>query len=152
MSPTDDLWPDIQESTAELPVAILREQAAKLAPKTQGLVEARVDTRTVGEDIHHRFLLVAPALDHYTYHLFTVTHGVPRVYPAYLDDLDDAAKAALPPQNVRLGKVRSGRIEVPGYAIRDAARLRKVLRTVLNCNRTRDIIGSLLAQSRVLAS
>jgi len=152
MPPTDDFWPEIQASAPELPVSILREQAALLAPKTQGLVEAQVHTRTVGEEIQHRFLLVAPALDHYTYHLFTVSHGVPEVYPVYVDDLDDTTRAALPAQKVRLGKVKRGHIELSGYMVRDAAGLRKVLQVILSSGRTQEIIGSLLVQSRALAS
>jgi len=149
MPPTDDFWPDIDATAAELPVAILREQAALLAPKTEGLVEARVDTRTMGQDIQHRFLLVAPALDHYTYHLFTRTHGVPSVYPAYLGDLDDATKAVLPPKSVRVGKLP---LVLSSYTVRDAEKLRNILRIIINSDRTKEIIGSLLAQSRVLAS
>jgi len=58
------------------PVSILREQAALLGKKTKGLVEATVDTDASGGSFIHRFKLVVPALDNYTYELFSISNGI----------------------------------------------------------------------------
>jgi len=54
-----DFWGEVQATTVRTPLAILREQAAMLGPKTNYLLEARVDTN-VDEDRRfiHRFNLV----------------------------------------------------------------------------------------------
>jgi hypothetical protein len=91
-----DFWGEVQATTVRTPLAILREQAAMLGPKTNYLLEARVDTN-VDEDRRfiHRFNLVVPALDNYTYQLFSIVHGVD-LYPvkdwAQIHVLDDEAE------------------------------------------------------------
>ena len=78
---TQDLWPtDIATTELRSPVAILREQATLLADKTEGLLVGNVRTGTAGEQLRHTFVLVAPALSHYTFDLFSFTHG-PSLYP-----------------------------------------------------------------------
>ena len=62
------------------PLVILREQASLLGSKTKNLVEASVTTHANGNIFHHSFDLVVPALDRYTYNLFTIIHG-PSLYP-----------------------------------------------------------------------
>jgi hypothetical protein len=82
-----DLWP--QEEFGALgelpPVTILREQATHLGERTHNLVEAQVRTTAPSADhfLHH-FELVAPALDNYTYPLFSVAHDI-RLYPLTVD-------------------------------------------------------------------
>ena len=91
---TMDLWPD-ELATAERqpPVAILRTQAALLGRKTRNLVIGRVTTPSVGQTLFSHlaptpfvyvFQLVAPALNDYTYDLFSISHGVD-LYPVHLD-------------------------------------------------------------------
>jgi hypothetical protein len=76
-----DLWPDtIATTDIKPPVAILREQAALLAQKTNGLVEGKVTTTTDSGRIIHSFFLVAPALGQYRYQLFWVAHDI-TLYP-----------------------------------------------------------------------
>ena len=75
-----DLWGEFKPAVGRTPLAILREQAALLGDKTKRLVEARVVTRTDGSVFFHSFRLVVPALDLYTYELFTVHHEVD-LYP-----------------------------------------------------------------------
>jgi hypothetical protein len=76
MAAQTDLWGEISELAVRTPVAILREQAALLGTKTKNLVEARVTTEPHGNAFLHRFDLVAPPLDNYTYNLFNVRHGI----------------------------------------------------------------------------
>ena len=45
--PIPDLWPEIRPATQTAPVAILREQADRLAEKTVGLVEGEVNTASI---------------------------------------------------------------------------------------------------------
>jgi hypothetical protein len=89
MAAQPDLWGEIAPAAVRTPLAILREQAALLGPKTKNLVEATVTTRrdrfqgeSIGEFVHH-FNLVVPSLDGYTYELFHVTHGV-NLYPVII--------------------------------------------------------------------
>ncbi len=81
---TLDLWPShFGASTQMPPVAILRSQAALLATKTEGLVEAFVQSGKRGTDLHYQLYLRAPALDNYAYLLLTISHPV-HLYPATL--------------------------------------------------------------------
>ena len=86
-----DLWPaDLGGEEADVPVLLLRSQAALLGAKPNNMVEARVSTQT-GESLErrpprpqpvkvpffrHNFDLVVPALEQYTYRLFWISHGI----------------------------------------------------------------------------
>ena len=70
---TLDLWPSpVGSPSSTPPVTILRSQAALLASKTDGLVEAFVISGKLGADLHYQFYLRAPALDNYAYLLLSV--------------------------------------------------------------------------------
>jgi len=128
-----DLWPDIEQSKVVPPVAILREQAAALGNKTGHLLEGRVITRTDedGNYIYHTFYVVAPALDNYSYNLFSISHGA-EPYPVTV------------PHPRRMD---SGRHPYPrSLEINSEKELLDYLREVLNSEKTKRIVGSLLAQ------
>lgn len=152
-----DLWPaDIEQSEITPPVAILREQAAALGKKTGYLLEGRVDTSVTqgpagarfvqmsrealgltraGNDPRlflHRFLVVAPALDGYAYELFWIEHGADQ-YPARAPELD----------------VKEG--EPSELTLASEHDLLEYIRLVLNSEKTRRIVGSLLAQVKAMA-
>jgi hypothetical protein len=80
MAAQPDFWGEIVLGQVRTPLAVLREQAALLGPKTRNLVEATVVTTVAGDTFYHLFNLVAPALDGYTYAMFMVTHGID-LYP-----------------------------------------------------------------------
>jgi len=85
-----DLWPDdIGQTTLLAPLSILRDQAAKLADKTDGLVRGAVDTHADrSRSFEHSFHLSAPALGNYTCRIFRVRHSV-NFYPLeLLTDVD----------------------------------------------------------------
>jgi hypothetical protein len=125
MPETDiDLWPsDIGTSDIRPPVAILREQATLLASKTNGLVEAEVATRADDETIVHSFMLVAPVLDRYRYHLFTMYHPV-TLYPI---------------------RVRQG---TKWLEIESEDQLLEALKSILSSEQTIGIVRALVAQSK----
>jgi len=84
---TTDLWPqEFGALSVVTPVTILREQATFLSKKTQTIVEAYVRTLPADEntEFHHRFELVAPALNDYVYPLFQIWHDV-NLYPVHID-------------------------------------------------------------------
>jgi hypothetical protein len=64
------------------PVALLRRQAALLSEKTAGVLEARVVSETFGVGLRHRFVIVVPTLDRYSYELFKVEHNA-LLYPVH---------------------------------------------------------------------
>ena len=100
-----DLWPaEIGVSTMVAPVAILREQAALLSEKTQGIVIGEVDpvrgamenarrvltgqatpegSSSVSGRIEHAFRIRVPALGDYRYELLRVIHDY-QLYPLTL--------------------------------------------------------------------
>ena len=80
MAASTDLWGEIEALQIRTPLSILREQAALLGAKTKNLVEASVKTRVNGDTFCHSLELVVPALDSYTYKLFTICHGA-SIYP-----------------------------------------------------------------------
>jgi hypothetical protein len=80
MAASTDLWGEIEATQIRTPLVILREQAALLGAKTKNLIEASVKTHANGDTFIHQLNLVVPALDNYTYNLFTITHG-PSIYP-----------------------------------------------------------------------
>jgi hypothetical protein len=142
-----DLWPaSISGPEVIAPVTILREQAALLGKKTNGLVLASVRTTATdsptrdsktglrrltrpgqasdngSERFIHSFQLVVPALEDYTYTLFRVEHGI-EFYPVKLD-----APRAL------------------GRTAKSEEEFINSLRKILSSENTQRIIGSLIAQ------
>lgn len=142
---TVDLWPDgLEPGTTRTPVSILREQAALLGQKTNNLVVARVSTYTVtgpvldlrrpGQHVSdiespgqfgYTLKLVAPALDNYTFRLFTIEHGMD-LYPV---------------------KLRFGLAEQKEYEAASEEQFIAVLKEVLSSPETKRVIQTLLAQS-----
>jgi hypothetical protein len=132
-----DLWPEIEQSQVIPPVAILREQAALLGKKTNHLLDGRVDTRvTIDGRFVHSFYIVAPALGDYTYKLFEVSHDE-NPYPVYGAALAASAGVILKPDlSVSLNTEQ----EFVDY-----------VRTTLNLDNTKRVIGNLLAQIKALS-
>lgn len=134
-----DLWPDIEQPKTVPPVAILREQAAALGKKTGHLLEGRVSTRTDADgEFIHTFSVVAPTLDNYAYRLFSIYHGA-EAYPVTVPY----------PERIDLGTYRSGLPSVGGsLKIGSEKELLDFLRAVLNSDKTKRVLGSLLAQAK----
>jgi len=65
--PVADFWPnDIGKTSIVTPVAILKQEASYLGPKTNQLVKAEVRTTAQGDgSFIHTFNIVAPGLNNY---------------------------------------------------------------------------------------
>jgi hypothetical protein len=114
-----DFWGDVAASAVRTPVAILREQAALLGAKTKNLIEATVYTESVHGSFRHLFNLIVPGLDNYTYNLFAIDHDID-LYPITVLGTDlkfDTEEA-----------------------------FTDWLRNFLSSNKTKQIVGNLLAQ------
>jgi hypothetical protein len=132
-----DLWPEIQQSEVVPPLAILREQAVALGKKTGQLLEGRVSTRTDADgNLVHSFSVVAPSLDNYSYRLFSLYHGADP-YPVTVPEclaLEAPPHAAPVPGSLAERRIGS------------ETELLRYLREILNSEKTKRIVGSLLAQ------
>ena len=82
--PSEDLWGDLPlMENMRTPVGILREQAAILEKRTNGLLLAEVNLKTVSEYFLVKFDIVAPALNNYRYLVLDVEHQI-GIYPLTL--------------------------------------------------------------------
>ena len=126
---TLDLWPSHFGAPAVTPpVAILRSQAALLANKTDGLVEAFVVSGKRDADFHYQLYIRAPALDNYAFWLLTVLHPI-QYYPATLIAETTDQK----------------------YEAKSQDQFIEHLRTILSSPETTRVVEALLAQSRELS-
>ena len=123
---TEDFWGELGTATVRTPVSLMREQAALLGKKTSNLVEAHVKTDSEGGRLVHRFHLIVPALDGYTYRLFKVSHGM-EIYPVMVGGYD--------PRNPLDSKQLANEQEFTDF-----------LREILSAESTKRIILTLLAQ------
>ena len=120
MAAQTDLWGEIAPEHARTPVVILKEQAALLAKKTQGVIEANVVSSISSNQFVHRFRLTVPALEDYIYELFSISHAA-SVYPV--------------------------EAEPHGAILSDEKAFVDWLRDKLSSEETKRIIGNLLAQA-----
>lgn len=79
------LWSDDIKVDVLTPLAILRAQVEPLRKKTQGLLEAEVTTSTSGDNVLHKFDLIAPALGGYRRRILTATHQKEMIYPVTVE-------------------------------------------------------------------
>jgi hypothetical protein len=119
-----DFWPPLGQTRITPPVVILREQAALLANKSQGLIEGQVDTSAGGDRFYHRLYVVAPTLDNYRYQLLGVYHAI-LLYPVYV---------------IASGESKTER------PLDSEEEFLNWLREVLSSDRTKQVLDALLAQ------
>jgi hypothetical protein len=146
-----DLWPEDVKPAVLSPVAILRTQAALLSKRTDGLLEAVVESS--GKERHgkaytqHRLELEVPPLNYYRHGLLVVEHENPGAYPVYItSSILDASDESL----VRIAKAvdtASLLAGTPsGTRCDDAEAFVGALRSVLSSQRLKTLLVSLLAQ------
>ncbi len=82
-----NLWGELPNvDDIRTPHAILLEQASILEEITNGLLTARVKRTTEDGKMSNTLQIIAPSLDHYTYNVTNITHGV-ELYPVRVLDL-----------------------------------------------------------------
>jgi hypothetical protein len=128
------LWPtEFGEVGQMTPIAILRQQGAALGQLTQNIVVGRVRTDHDGEQFVHRFSLYCAPLG-YSIDLLVVKHGVD-LYPALIN---------VAPQIIQVPSYT----DAAGDMAKDPERLKQILREIFSREKTKQIVASLLAQSR----
>ena len=127
MPATTNLWPDFQPPQAvNSPVFLLKEQAAALKEKTEGLVLAGLRPASAPDgSFWVGFDLYSPALGEYTYHLFEVTYPL-QFFPVTLTGADGAQTAQTPDQ------------------------FKALLGSVLRSPRTKQVVEAIMAQATAL--
>jgi hypothetical protein len=104
MGDAEDFWPAIEETESpNSPVVLLRKQAERLTDKTDRRLRERVSTLGTKLDFHaslalgildgrrpdsftHIFSIEIPALDDYSYTLFSISHLIEGYPVLYQDD------------------------------------------------------------------
>lgn len=157
-----NLWPDnVSEEKWASPVSLLREQARFLGERTRNLVTAEVGTASVEDEIFlYHFYIVAPTLNNYHYRLFSIEHNI-EMYPLmlYMDEqlgkelnvekkkastVAETIAAASSRQLVNMG-FKMDREEYSQRADNEDEFM-KIVGKILNSDRARQVIGSLLSQ------
>lgn len=139
-----DLWPEeIKLLFIRTPQTVLEEQAKLLPPKTDYLVEAEVEREVPFEDdettfLRYNFFLVAPRLDNYRYALFAIEYEMD-LYPVRFDLLRDDLQRQL---KETLGEWEG---ELMAYSEEE---MLPILRAIFHSDKTKLVIGSLMAQSQ----
>lgn len=125
-----DLWGDIPEVLELTPRDMMREQAAYLEQKTKGLVTAEItiESEPIKKGTPNQtqtFYLVVPTMK-YRYELFSIYQkDVVKVYPVRFQVDDEETETA-----------------------QNEAQFINYLQKILSSERTKRIIGSLLAQAK----
>lgn len=90
-----DLWPkDLGFQKVRTPAVILREQAVRLAEKTNRMVQAEVRQAPNRDLFEYDFNLCTPAAGSYRFRLFTIQYNL-QMYPVQiLSEVDGAPKTA----------------------------------------------------------
>jgi hypothetical protein len=145
-----DLWPDVVKPAVLSPAAILRVQAAKLKQRTDGLLEAVVDSagQMRGEKLHvlHRLELEVPSLNYYRHGILVAEHENPGAYPVFivssiLDAPDDSQERAPKPIDE---VTHSGKLS--GTRCADEQEFLDALGKILSSSQLKTLLVSLLAQ------
>jgi hypothetical protein len=131
-----DLWPQqLGTLPIKAPVTILKEQASILGTKTQNVVIAEV-THARGEAgrFAYDFDLVAPALQSYRFELFSIEYGID-LYPVYFTLEGTLRNEIMPDLKTKYATTQNEQ----GFLA--------LLKQILNSNRTKQAILTLVAQS-----
>jgi len=124
---SENLWGTLPKpDSVRTPLFLLREQAEILTEATQGVLVGTVTTiPQVGSNLDHYLKIIAPALNHYSFSVVNVSHGM-TVYPVTVIDLAQSM----------------------GYEVRDEKTLKEILKKILSSEAVHKVVGGLLAQSR----
>lgn len=81
MADKKNLWPEFKVEKINLPKNILVEQADFITEMTNKNILGKISTTNQSGSIYHSFRLQVPALQNYTYYLFSVKHDPILIYP-----------------------------------------------------------------------
>lgn len=158
-----DLWPDdigTDLDSIETPLAILRQQANFLSQRTRNIIVGQVRTNLKGasqnnDKFKYSFRICAPILDNYTHELFNLAHDV-IIYPLELFPeeplIDQIEKSLVLNEETSIDIIEDERDfhKTIGFTIGSSASFEFALATIFAAQRTRQIIESLIAQSRAI--
>jgi hypothetical protein len=143
-SQIEDYWPDLDAAAVATPASILKTQAAALSRKSKGLLQAEVETFAKGAFVHHRLVIVVPALENYRYSLLSIHHPA-TLYPVYVDEEPELPGEAVSSYQAMGGLQRS--FERALQPLTDQDRFRAWLQNALARDETKRILESLMAQA-----
>lgn len=134
----DEHWPDdLAQSEVRSPVAMMREAADELGPKTAGRVTGEVVTRKAAlvpngppEGLRHTFFIVAPELD-YRYELFAIVQ-CGAAFPLTIEHWPDYRQR----EERYFDQQRQEVVDADGFA--------EELKTILHSEEARGVIANLL--------
>jgi len=166
-----NLWPDdLDTNEINEPLSIIDEQAQFLGQKTKNIVTARLSSTLSHADEGHffyLFYLVAPILKGYRYRLFSFAQGI-KPYPLYFYT-DGELLGEIAPELQQKGVIIRNINRKPIKAIdlllalagqssedassveilaRDKQELLDVLKLIFQSNTTKQIVNTLIVQSR----
>lgn len=128
---TTSLWGNIDtQDVFRTPIGILREQAGALTEITNGILQAVVEQHNTPPTFYLSFFIIAPALNNYRIQIVSVRHGL-EIYPATIAPALMAAH-----DEINCDDERSF---IEGLA------------KILSSERTRQVIRSLISQSKALS-
>ncbi len=121
-----DLCPeDIGTPTVIAPVTVLRDQAARLSPRTRNAIQGVVETTSEGSQFIHTMSLLIPGIENCKYRLVRVKHGI-MLYPVEV----------------------STDLSLPNFRCGTQEDFLRALGEIFSSGPSRKIIHSLIAQSR----
>jgi hypothetical protein len=137
-----DLWPEDMLTLQVLtPISILKFQAVRLTEKSRGMIEGRIRTSILANQLSHSFLLVAPFLDGYECELLQIRHFLDLVYPVRIYWRGAPSIQSIAGDMVIL--TEDERCEIANSQFE----LEQILAKVLGAKDTLAIVQSMLAQS-----
>lgn len=139
-----DLWgDDFGKVSVKAPVVILREQASLLGQRTKGVILGKVSASRTNsfEGLSYSFSLVVPALDNYTYGLFSISHSVTELYPVTFQIDGEIASEVNVVSPTALTSTSMYNVKAE-----NEEEFEGVLSQILKSQKTRKVLNSLLAQ------
>lgn len=149
-SPSSNIeWPEFAPPKVEIPEDILRQLAARLEERTNGLVVAEVSSNydPDGGTITHKFLLKAPYMGKsgYSYVLFRVRGEGAKLYPVTIYDYIDL------PADFDESDVYEYSVETKreyNEIVNNANHFKNKISKIINSHRTKEIIETLMLRSK----
>jgi len=125
MTKDENLWPNLDLEGTTTPRSIIIDQAQNLSNTTKNVLKGdieRINSQTENQ-LEFKFNIIAPVLNDYIYHLFTLRYSLLKMYPT---------------------TIRFNGLTIP---CEDEASFKKKLKEIFNSSLTITILKSLYSQS-----